>query len=64
MKADTDHVGFERVGEDHVPQKTETEVEAMIEAMIANAPEGHGKYGNKASERNPGAFLRSIIVLR
>ena len=40
MRADTDNVGFERVGEDHVPEKTEAEVEAMIEAMIANAPEG------------------------
>lgn len=36
MGADTDNVGFERVGEDHVPEKTEAEVEAMI----VNAPEG------------------------
>ncbi|MDE6844572.1 MAG: family 43 glycosylhydrolase [Lachnospiraceae bacterium] len=39
MEADTDHIGFERVGEDHVPKKTEAEIEAMFEAVIANISE-------------------------
>lgn len=57
VAADSENIGFERVGEDHVPEKSDEEVEAMIEAMIANAPEGqvvdenlkrqlHGWFGN------------------
>ena len=40
IAADPKRIGFERVGEDHVPGKSDAEVEAMIEMMIANAPEG------------------------
>lgn len=31
--------GYERTGEDHVPPKTEQEVEMMIQGMLAQAPE-------------------------
>lgn len=34
------HVGFERVGEDHVPPRTEEEVEKTVQGMLQQMPEG------------------------